>query len=126
MEPLFHLTMPATWAEALANDAYPWSTRGRRYAEVGFVHCSTWEQLEGVARFVHPGELTLTLLVIDPSALDAEVSYENLDGGSDLFPHIYGELPMSAVVRAITLHANTAGQFWLPDPAAIPRFSPSS
>ena len=121
MEPLFHLTMPATWAEALANGAYPWSTRGKRFAEVGFVHCSTWEQLEGVARFVYPGELTLTLLVIDPSAIEVQVRYESLDGGRERFPHIYGELPMSAVVRAITLHANTAGRFWMPDLAAIRR-----
>jgi len=115
MEPLFHLTTPATWAEALSTGEYPWSTRGKRYAETGLVHCSTWEQLEGVARFVYPGELTLTLLVIDPSLVEAEVRYENLEGGSDLFPHIYGELPMAAVARAITIHANTAGQFWLPD-----------
>lgn len=125
MEPLFHLTTPDTWADAVANGAYPWSTRGKRFAEVGFVHCSTWAQIEGVARYVYPGELTLTLLVIDPSLVAADIRYENLDGGSELFPHIYGELPMAAVVRAITLHANTAGQFWLPDPAAIRRPSRS-
>ena len=123
MEPLFHLTLPATWAEALACGSYPWSTRGSRVDEVGFFHCSTWEQIEQVARFVYPGELTLTLLVINPSRAGAEVRYENLDGGDERFPHIYGELPLDSVVRAITLHANTAGQFWLPDPAAIPRFS---
>ncbi len=123
MEPLFHLTMPAAWSEALAAGSYPWSTRGARFDEVGFVHCSTWEQIEQVARFVYPGELTLILLVIDPARTDAELRYENLEGGAEQFPHIYGELPLAAIVRAITLHANTAGQFWLPDPAAIPRFS---
>jgi uncharacterized protein (DUF952 family) len=39
------------------------------------------------------------LLVIDPSRLPADVRIEDLDGGEERFPHIYGPLPIDAVVR---------------------------
>ena len=116
MEPLFHLTTPDCWEDALASGLYPWSTRGLRFEEAGFVHCSTWEQVERVASIVYPGEMTLSLLVIDPESVGAEVCYENLEGGGELFPHIYGPLPLESVVRVMTLHANTAGRIWLPAP----------
>ena len=68
----------------------------------------------GVAAMVYPGEITLCLLVVDPARRGLDVRYENLEGGEELFPHIYGELPLAAVIDAIPLHANTAGKFWLP------------
>ncbi len=115
MEPIFHLTTPQCWNDALASGDYPWSTRGTRFEEVGFVHCSTWSQVENVALYVYPGELTLNLLVIDPTLVGAEVRYENIEGGSELFPHIYGPLPIDAVINVMTLNANTAGRIWLPE-----------
>jgi uncharacterized protein (DUF952 family) len=36
---------------------------------------------------------------IDPALLSCKVIDENLEGGIELFPHIYGRLPMSAVTR---------------------------
>lgn len=107
--------LPADWAAAVAAGVYPWSTRGVPVAEIGFVHCSTWRQIEGVAAFVFPGEVALELLVVDPARLDAEVRFENLEGGRDLFPHIYGPLQMDAVVEVVRLNANTAGKIWLPE-----------
>lgn len=115
MEPLFHLTTPECWREAIASGEYPWSTRGVRFEEVGFVHCATLGQVETVALYVYPGEMTLSLLVIDPSLVGAEVRYENLEGGEELFPHVYGRLPVESVVRVMTLNANTAGRIWLPE-----------
>jgi uncharacterized protein (DUF952 family) len=38
------------------------------------------------------------LLEIDPSRLSCRIVDENLEGGVELFPHVYGRLPMSAVV----------------------------
>jgi uncharacterized protein (DUF952 family) len=50
-----------------------------------------------------PGRGDVLLLVIDPSLVDAEIRTENLEGGGDQFPHIYGQLPIDAVVRVSTI-----------------------
>jgi uncharacterized protein (DUF952 family) len=43
------------------------------------------------------------LLHIDPARLQAPVRYENLEGGRELFPHVYGPVPVSAVVDVTPL-----------------------
>ena len=114
MAPIFHLTTPNDWCEALVEGAYRQSTRGRTLAEVGFIHCSFAGQVERVADFLYAGEASVLLLVIDPSRVPSDIREENLDGGEELFPHIYGPLPVAAVVDVVTLHANAAGRFRLP------------
>ena len=109
--PIFHLTTTREWAVAQAAGSYGRSTRGRSLAEVGFIHCSFAHQVERVADFLYAGEVTVLLLVIDPAAVVAEIRVENLDGGQELFPHVYGPLPAKAVVDTVTLHADAAGRF---------------
>ncbi len=53
----------------------------------------------------------MMLLVIDPSLVPAEIRLENTEGGDDLFPHIYGELPLTAVVRAEPVPPKDDGTF---------------
>ena len=62
------------------------------------------------------GRTDLVLLEIDRTKLACEVIDENLEGGTDLFPHIYGCLPMSAVVRIHPFPCGADGRFDLPDP----------
>jgi uncharacterized protein (DUF952 family) len=38
---------------------------------------------------------------------------ENLEGGTELFPHVYGRLPMSAVVEIHELLPSAEGRFEL-------------
>ena len=113
LETLFHLTTQECWWAAHDSDVYRWSTRGKTLDEVGFIHCSFAHQVERVADFVYAGFASVLLLIIDPSLVTAEIRVENLDGGDDLFPHIYGPLPVHAVVDSIALHANAAGRFHL-------------
>ena len=104
--PLFHVADAAEWAQAVTAGRYERSTRGLALAEVGFVHLSTAEQWPGVLdRFYadHPGPLVL--LTVDPSALDAPLRWEPAgDSGGELFPHLHGPLPVTAVtdVRPLT------------------------
>jgi uncharacterized protein (DUF952 family) len=114
MQPFFHLTTPDCWAGAQAAGEYRWSTRGKTLDEVGFIHGSFLEQVERVADFVYAGVPTVLLLAIDPAKLTAEVRVENLDGGDERFPHIYGPLPVVAVIDVQESHANAAGRFHLP------------
>ena len=95
---LLHLADPAEWAEAQRTGSYDRSTRGVSLAEVGFVHCSYAHQVERVAGAVYgdwPGELVV--LHVDPSLLGVEVVEENLEGGGELFPHVYAPIPVEAV-----------------------------
>ncbi|MCH0564002.1 MULTISPECIES: DUF952 domain-containing protein [unclassified Streptomyces] len=98
---ILHLTERSLWDEARARGAYTMSTRGRTLAEEGFVHCSTRAQLPAVAAFVYgsPGHVEdLVVLVVDPERLAAPVRYEAPEPGGEEFPHVYGPIPVEAVV----------------------------
>lgn len=102
---VFHLADPDCWRRARAEGAYRWSTRGLLLSEVGFVHCATAEQWAGVReRFYADVTSDLVLLAIDVSGLP--VRWEPaMDGEGGLFPHVYGEIPVAAVVSERRLSA---------------------
>ena len=68
------------------------STRDLTLEEEGFVHCSYADQLEGTLGRFYADLDEVVVLTLDPDRLDAEVVVE---GG---FPHVYGPLPIGAVV----------------------------
>lgn len=90
---IYHITSENEWQQALANGQY----LPANYAADGFIHCSKREQVTAVANRVYTGQSGLILLKIDSTKLTAPVKEENLEGGTELFPHIYGPLPVSAV-----------------------------
>jgi uncharacterized protein (DUF952 family) len=67
-----------------------------------------------VANRLFAGRSDLVLLEVDRGRLTCTVVDENLEGGTDLFPHIYGPLPMAAVVRVHDFPCGPAGRFDLP------------
>lgn len=98
MAELLHLADPADWDEAVRAGSYDRSTRGASLAEVGYVHCSYAHQVERVASAVYADwEGDLVVLRIDPELLGVEVVEENLEGGDELFPHVYAPVPVDAV-----------------------------
>lgn len=66
-------------------------------AQDGYIHFSTAEQLTATAQKHFAGQHDLLLVTVDGEHLD--LRWEPSRGGQ-LFPHLYGELPMSAV-RAV-------------------------
>ena len=92
---IVHITTPDAWADAIATGAYTADS----LATEGFIHCSEERQVAWVLQKHFSGRTGLLLLHIDPTRLDAEVKYENLEGGTELFPHVYGAIPVSAVVE---------------------------
>ncbi|MFC1679091.1 DUF952 domain-containing protein [Elusimicrobiota bacterium] len=80
----------------------------------GFIHCSYANQVVRVANFLYKGKSDLVLLEIDRSNVGCEVLDENLDGGKELFPHIYGKLPVSAVFGVHDFPCDGEGLFTLP------------
>ena len=99
--PIYHLALRYEWEAAVErNEPYRRSTLGKSLEDQGFIHCSFADQVAMIADLIYHGRRDVLLLVIDPSRLQAEVRVENVDGGEQLFPHIYGALPLEAVVRA--------------------------
>ena len=99
--PILHLTERSLWEEARARGTYEMSTRGRTLQEEGFIHCSTREQLPAVAAFLYgsyDGPDDLVVLVVDPARLDVPLEYEAPKPGAEEFPHVYGPIPVAAVV----------------------------
>ena len=88
---IFHLALRDEWREAVDRGGpYERSTLGKSLAEVGFIHCSFAAQVASTAELFYRGRDDVVLLTIDESALELRVE--------DGFPHIYGPLPLDAVV----------------------------
>jgi glutathione S-transferase len=88
---LFHL---AARAEYVPGEPYAWSMPGVPLGDVGFVHCSYEDQVEGTRQRYYADRDDLVLLTIDPDRLTSPVRVE------DGFPHVYGAIDPDAVVGA--------------------------
>jgi glutathione S-transferase len=98
---VYHIALPADWAAALDVGEYRTSSRGVTLEDEGFIHCSYQHQVGATANRFY-GDLTdLVLLRIDPAKLGAPVVEEPPVPGADLFPHVYGPIPVDAVVEAV-------------------------
>ncbi len=58
----------------------------------------------------------VTVLEVDPTRVTDRVRVENLEGGTELFPHILGALPVEAVVATVPASVSGDGFVvgWLP------------
>lgn len=100
-ERIHHLALPEDWAATFDTGDYRMSTRGVTLEEEGFIHCSTRAQIEATANRFYADVDQLVVLTIDQGAVPSPIRFEPPSPGSaDRFPHIYGPLPVSAVVDA--------------------------
>jgi uncharacterized protein (DUF952 family)/heme-degrading monooxygenase HmoA len=98
---LVHIAMPDDWAAGQAAGEYTMSTRGVTLEHERFIHCSFDHQVQSTANRFYADVDELVLLRIDPAALDAAVVVEPpFPGSVEHFPHIYGPIPLAAVVSA--------------------------
>ncbi len=106
----YHAALPDEWEAAQASGHYAMSTRGVTLEEEGFIHCSTRVQVEGVANRFYADIDELALLTVDLDRVGADVRWEPPAPGADeLFPHIYGPLPVSAVTAVRVWRRGAAG-----------------
>jgi len=102
-DPIFHLSIPDDWVRAFESGEYRTSTRGMTLDEVGFIHCSTRDQMVDTANRFYGDLDQLVVLTIDPRLVPSPIVLEPPAPGVDeLFPHIYGPLPIAAVNQATT------------------------
>jgi uncharacterized protein (DUF952 family) len=104
---IFHITSRGTWESALGAGIY----EADSLSTEGFIHCSTADQYIRVANQRFRGRQDLVLLHIDPARLRCEVRYENLEGGDTLFPHVYGAIPIGAVLNVTPFLPGADGTF---------------
>lgn len=97
---LFHIVSRADWT---AHTGTEW--RPPSLAEVGFIHLSFRYQIPHVLRTFYGGADGLVVLELLPHLCGAKVVLEPGSGGEtdergrpELFPHLYGALPVAAVV----------------------------
>jgi len=115
MPTILHITRRTDWEAALASGSYaPDSLRTQ-----GFIHCSTPEQVIPVANFLFKGRKGLVLLCIETAKVEEEIRYENLEGGTKLFPHVYGALGIEAVVSIFDFPPKDNGAFELPQDVTL-------
>ena len=108
---IFHITKRYAWTRAKAEGSY----RTETFLIEGFIHCSTGDQVIQVANIRFRGQTGLVLLSIDTDKVTAEIIYENLEGEPQLFPHIYGELNINAVMQVAEFEPGANGDFTLPN-----------
>ena len=51
------------------------------------------------------------VLEVDSEELESDLVFENLEGGSELFPHLYSALPIENVVSKFCLKPDEEGHY---------------
>ncbi len=74
----------------------------------GYIHFSDAGQVRETAARHFAGRDDLLLVAVDTGALGADLKWEPSRGGA-LFPHLYGILPLSAVLRVAPLPLGADG-----------------
>ncbi|MCJ2024866.1 DUF952 domain-containing protein [Methylobacterium sp. J-067] len=80
----------------------------------GFIHFSTAAQVAETAARHFAGQDDLLLVAVEGDRLGEALRYEASRGG-DLFPHLYGDLPLSAVVSVEEMPLGPDGRHSFPE-----------
>ncbi|HNY11059.1 MAG TPA: DUF952 domain-containing protein [Candidatus Wallbacteria bacterium] len=111
MNYILHITKKSAWDEALKSGVYTHET----LESEKFIHCSAPDQVLNVANYIFKNETGLVLLLIDAAKIAFPIKYENLEGGSQLFPHVYGKIKSAAVIAVADFAADGNGVFRMPE-----------
>jgi uncharacterized protein (DUF952 family) len=107
---IFKIVPASLWAAAEAAGQFAGSPVD---VADGFIHFSTAAQAPETAARHFAGQAGLLLAAIDADALGTGLRWEPSRGG-DLFPHLYGVLPLSAVVWVEPLPLGEDGRHLFP------------
>jgi len=108
MHIILHITQKQQWEQASKIGIY----RGDTLDTEGFIHCSTPKQVIPVANRFFLHQQGLVILFIDSDSVEAEIRYE-LAEKQEKFPHIYGALNTSAVLKVVDFPMGENGSFQL-------------
>ncbi|KJC33877.1 glutathione S-transferase [Bradyrhizobium sp. LTSP885] len=108
---IYKITPASAWREAERQGVYRGSADDKRD---GFIHFSTASQVAETVRKHYQGETGLFLVAVDGDALGDALRWEP-SRNDELFPHLYGELDLGAVIEILSLHARSDGGHDVPE-----------
>jgi uncharacterized protein (DUF952 family) len=108
---IYKICDSALWREAERAGVF---TGAEIDARDGFIHFSSAAQVAETAAKHFAGAANLTLVAVDAAALGDALKWEASRGG-DLFPHLYGALPVRAVLWAKPLPLGPDGRHLFPE-----------
>jgi uncharacterized protein (DUF952 family) len=110
MTTIYKICTAAEWAEAEHAGVYRGSAVDLKD---GFIHFSTAEQAAETAAKWFAGQRDLVLVAVDADVLGDKLKWEPSRGGA-LFPHLYGDLDVKAVLRVDPLPLGSDGRHVFP------------
>lgn len=109
---IYKIATRDAWAKALEAGSFDGAPVD---LEDGFIHFSTAEQVKETAAKHFAGQNDLYLLAVDSLRLDQDALRYEPSRGGDLFPHLYGPLPVHAVVGEQPLEIGPDGTHIFPE-----------
>jgi uncharacterized protein (DUF952 family) len=115
---IFHIATRTDWDHRTPTHYSP-----SGLADEGFVHCSSGDQVIQTAQNLFAGRNDLLILDIDETRLTVPVQWEDLYDMGQHFPHIYGALPLHAIVGVRPFPHDDRGRFdwWRAQDAPVAR-----
>jgi len=107
---IYKIVPKALWREAEKAGSFAGAPVDRAD---GFIHFSTAAQVAETAAKHFAGQAGLLLVAIDEAKLGPALRYEPSRGGA-LFPHLYGELELTAVAWGRPLPLGAEGRHEFP------------
>lgn len=104
---IFHIVAEPDWRAACARGSY----RPPSLEQEGFVHFSYRDQVARTANARFADRTDLLVIEVDPARLAQPVVDEDLYGSDEDFPHVYGEIPVTAAVAEHRLSRGPDGDF---------------
>jgi uncharacterized protein (DUF952 family) len=108
---IYKICPASAWREAEREGVYRGSADDVRD---GFIHFSTASQVAGTANKHFFGQNGLFLIEVDADALGQALRWEH-SRNDELFPHLYGELDLGAVLGVLSMPARSDGTHDIPE-----------
>jgi uncharacterized protein (DUF952 family) len=108
---IYKICPERAWREAERQGVYRGSADDARD---GFIHFSQGSQVAGTARKHFAGQSGLLLIEVDADALGPALRWER-SRNDELFPHLYGELDLGAVLGVHDMRARSDGTHEIPE-----------
>ena len=111
MRRIYKICPASAWREAERQGVYRGSADDFRD---GYIHFSAASQVAATARKHFFGQTGLFLIEVDADALGDRLRWEP-SRQDELFPHLYGELDLGAVIGVRGLHTRSDGSHDIPE-----------
>jgi len=108
---IYKICPASAWREAERQGAYRGSADDVRD---GFIHFSTAAQVAETAKKHFFGQTGLFLIEVDAEVLGEALRWER-SRNDELFPHLYGELDLGAVIAVLDMPARSDGTHDIPE-----------